>query len=312
MTRQYSITCLLNDNPYYLRVAAFNLYGLGAWEQIGPLTPRWCPHMDYCNTCHEPFFEQWGGCKPPTCTAPPPLPPPGHPDPSRLDEFTRLTNCTDSGCRVEAWHLGSWGRVNGVWLNESAHVACRSLGLRGRPEVCGAGECGAAVGYPPPELFRPIQKVWLTNVSCQGGEISILKCPSNLTSNVSFTTSADDRWGYYDSTEATSAISVSVLSPSANDAGVCCWPMPSFMQQTGHRTNDKYGHIFKTISSLDSLGDEKEADFCCQEHDGECSDGVAVNGFARFTRCYSSSAQQGACTYARGMHKVKMKVKCEP
>ena len=41
VTKQYVITCLLNDKPYLIRVAALNLYGLGAWEQIGPLTPRW-------------------------------------------------------------------------------------------------------------------------------------------------------------------------------------------------------------------------------------------------------------------------------
>lgn len=45
----------------------------------------------------------------------------------RLDQLTRLVNCTDVGCRVEVWHMGAWGRVNGVWLNQSAHVACRSV-----------------------------------------------------------------------------------------------------------------------------------------------------------------------------------------
>ena len=75
VTKGYLITCLLNDRGYLLRVAALNMYGLGAWEQIGPLTPRWCPHMEYCNKCHEPFFEMWGGCSPPKCVAPRPLPP---------------------------------------------------------------------------------------------------------------------------------------------------------------------------------------------------------------------------------------------
>ena len=97
--------------------------------------------------------------------------------------------------------------------------------------------------------------------------------------------------GYYDSTEATS---------SDNDAGVCCWPMPTFMGQTGHRTSSEYGHIFKTVSTLDSQGNEREPEYCCQEHAGMCTEGVAEANLARFVRCYASSAQQGACTYARG------------
>ena len=57
LTRGYALTCLLNDQPYLVRVGAINMYGLGAWTQIGPLTPRWCPHLQFCNKCLEPFFE---------------------------------------------------------------------------------------------------------------------------------------------------------------------------------------------------------------------------------------------------------------
>jgi hypothetical protein len=72
----YAMTCLLNDKEYRVRVAAINLYGLGSWVQIGPLTPRWCPHLHFCDKCVEPFFEVWGGCKAPKCISLPPPPPP--------------------------------------------------------------------------------------------------------------------------------------------------------------------------------------------------------------------------------------------
>jgi hypothetical protein len=35
LTKSYAMTCLLNDQPYLLRVGAINLYGLGSWKQIG-------------------------------------------------------------------------------------------------------------------------------------------------------------------------------------------------------------------------------------------------------------------------------------
>jgi len=192
----------------------------------------------------------WGGCKAPTCVEQTP----------RGIEHTRLMNCSAAGCRLEVFHDGLWGRVNGVWSNTSAEVACRSLGLRGRPLACGRGGCGAAVGepavVPPPPLYK-WRTVWLTNVSCTGFEASIHDCPSNLTTNVSFSTNSEDKWGYFASSASTF---------ESNDAGVCCWPMPSFMGHMGLRTREEYGHIFKTISALDRQGQETEPAFCCQEH----------------------------------------------
>ena len=36
------------------------------------------------------------------------------------------------------------------------------------------------------------------------------------------------------------------------------------MGHIGLRTKEQYGHIFKTISSLDRSGEEVEPEFCCQ------------------------------------------------
>ena len=34
ITRSYTISCLLNDKAYMLRIAALNLYGVGSWKQV--------------------------------------------------------------------------------------------------------------------------------------------------------------------------------------------------------------------------------------------------------------------------------------
>ena len=108
---EYALTCLLNDQPYLVRVAALNMYGLGAWTTIGPLIPRWCPHLQRCNKCFEPWYHVWGGCSPPSCISLPQPPPPLGtgvpvlPSTSVPGHRTRLINCTAAaGCRVEVFH----------------------------------------------------------------------------------------------------------------------------------------------------------------------------------------------------------------
>ena len=56
------------------------------------------------------------------------------------------------------------------------------------------------------------------------------------------------------------------------------------MGHTGLRTKHEYGHIFKTISSLETSGQEVEPDFCCQENGGLCTDGVMIGDVPRDVR----------------------------
>ena len=175
-------------------------------------------------------------------------------------------NCTHLGCRVEVFYQNTWVSVKGIWLNASAEVACRSLGSHGWPVSCGTGLCGTVVSDP---AFVPATgRVWLCNVSCSGWETKILDCPSNLIFNVSFSKSGDKKWCYYDSSGS---------AASSKDAGVCCWPLPAFVQHTGLRTQQQYGHVFKTISHLDRSGDEVVPDVCCQDDAGVCINGAMMN-----------------------------------
>eukprot|EP00960_Hanusia_phi_P004185 123258-Hanusia_phi.AAC.4 len=86
-TLSYILTCMQNDKPHLLRVRAINLYGQGDAAIIGPVTPRWCPHMQPCGVCVQPNYELWGGCNLPNCSR----------AGSRPD--TRFINCTGGGCR---------------------------------------------------------------------------------------------------------------------------------------------------------------------------------------------------------------------
>lgn len=138
--------------------------------------------------------------------------------------------------------------------------------------------------------------VWLSNLSCSGDEASIADCAINVTANGSLLSLVGaDKWSF---------AATAPDAAEAKDAGVCCWQHAAFMGETGLRTRHAFGHIFSTISHLDREGQEVEPDFCCQEHAGECTDGVPVDGEPRLVRCYSSVAQGGKCTYARGPFEV--------
>ncbi|EKX41385.1 hypothetical protein GUITHDRAFT_142075 [Guillardia theta CCMP2712] len=225
-TTSYMLPCMLNDKPYLLRVRAINLYGEGDPSVIGPVTPRWCPHMQACGVCLEPNYELWGGCSLPACSS------------ARSGLNTRFINCTGGGCRVEVLHAGVWGGVSGFFTNSSGDVACHSLGLRPRPQVCGGPTCGSV------QLSSSFthKKIWLTNLSCSGSEASLLDCPSNVTmGNVTVSEVGDEKFA--------------LSTQEGSSFEVCCWDT---------------SELFSTISVLDRQGEEQQPDFCCQVVGSDC------------------------------------------
>ncbi|XP_075929494.1 neurotrypsin-like [Petromyzon marinus] len=69
--------------------------------------------------------------------------------------------------RVEIYHDGEWGNVcDDGWTMISSHVVCRQLGFSGADRPARESEFGPGSGF-----------VLLDEVSCRGGEASLLACP---------------------------------------------------------------------------------------------------------------------------------------
>ncbi|CAN0062780.1 unnamed protein product [Lampetra fluviatilis] len=69
--------------------------------------------------------------------------------------------------RVEVYHDGEWGNVcDDGWTMTSSHVVCRQLGFSGADRPARESEFGPGSGF-----------VLLDEVSCRGGEASLLACP---------------------------------------------------------------------------------------------------------------------------------------
>uniref|UniRef100_A0A8C1VT71 Neurotrypsin n=1 Tax=Cyprinus carpio TaxID=7962 RepID=A0A8C1VT71_CYPCA len=77
--------------------------------------------------------------------------------------------------RLEVYHAGEWGTVcDDNWNGRHAQVVCRQLGYRGRGEVAPDGMYGEGTGL-----------ILLDEVTCEGGESSLLDC-------------AHGQWGQHD------------------------------------------------------------------------------------------------------------------
>ena len=214
----FVITGLTNDIDYILILQATNQYGNSSRALSGRFTPMNCVVEEdaTCSRCTEPFYNIWMGCTPPPCLTPA--------SPNYADTpHTRLRDCTSQGCRLEIFHgtpeLGQWGTVSyRSFTQSSAAVACRSLGLRARPEVCGNADsvCGG-VAYPPAVLGSGI--IWLEGVDCRGTEAKIHDCPAAMRNRIDSITGVYEltKWGLPQQDTSHEI-----------DIGLCCWaPLPA-------------------------------------------------------------------------------------
>ena len=86
-----------------------------------------------------------------------------------ISVLVRLVNGGASVGRVEVYYNGQWGTVcDDDWDTNDANVVCRQLGFSratGAPRGAKYGEGSGTI--------------WMDNVSCQGGEASLLLCAHN-------------------------------------------------------------------------------------------------------------------------------------
>jgi len=165
--RGHTITGLVNDVDYIVAVRAVNQYGNSSLALSGRFTPKFCEVEEgaICSECTQPFYKIWNGCQAPSCATPA--------SPYYVEgSHTRLRGCAAGGCRLEIFYgtpeLGQWGTVSfRSFTQTSAEVACRSLGLRARPQACGPDSAGCSgVNYPP--AVPGSGEIWLEGVDCSG------------------------------------------------------------------------------------------------------------------------------------------------
>ena len=188
-----SIGSLVNGIGYFVRVRAINGVGEGPAAIMGPLVPTACiPFGTQCTSCSQPFLQVWGQCSLPACF-----------QQGNSTKDTRLLDCSTAGCKLQVQHDGTWGYVGpSDFSQRSAEVACRSLGLRARPVVCGGAACGSVVE----EKLGSEARVWLEGVQCTGSEVSVVDCPASQMLDY---TGALTKWRGL---------------TSSTVVGLCCWP----------------------------------------------------------------------------------------
>ena len=70
--------------------------------------------------------------------------------------------------RVEVLYNGVWGTIcSDGWNNDSANVACRTLGFSGASAFFSSSSSQYGQGSGP---------IWLNNVMCNGNEASLVEC----------------------------------------------------------------------------------------------------------------------------------------
>ena len=86
--------------------------------------------------------------------------------PAAANDFTRLSGCTHSTCRLEVKYDKEWGTVCSKGFDDkTAGVVCKELGY---PDgVVGRGK---PIGLPP-------KRIWLGDTSCKGDEETLETCP---------------------------------------------------------------------------------------------------------------------------------------
>ncbi|XP_074607150.1 uncharacterized protein LOC141860078 [Acropora palmata] len=83
--------------------------------------------------------------------------------------YLRLAGGSSHYGRVEVYYKGEWGTVcDDSWDINDAHVVCRQLGFSSAAYQYGSARYGQGSG-----------RIWLDNVGCQGGEVSLSSCSHN-------------------------------------------------------------------------------------------------------------------------------------
>jgi hypothetical protein len=240
---------LVNDIDWIVSIQAINAFGIGPRVLSGRLTPKLCEVEDgvSCNACTQPYFILWNGCIPPACVTS------SSPDYSESTHSRLRDCVQSQGCRLEVFYgtpdLGQWGavsirsftQVTGTrpllraydhfekilsqvtslftslvpfpFTQTSSEIACRTFGLRSRPEICGSGTCGGSF----PSAVQGTGVIWLEGVACTGVEWRIHDCPAGMRNRVDVITGTYGftKWG-----------GAQEDMPRDPDVGICCWFSP--------------------------------------------------------------------------------------
>ncbi len=100
-----------------------------------------------------------------------------------------------------------------TFTQTSSENACRTFGLRSRPEICGSDTCGGSF----PSAVQGTGVIWLEGVACTGVEWRIHDCPAGMRNRVDVITGTYGftKWG-----------GAQEDMPRDPDVGVCCWFSP--------------------------------------------------------------------------------------